>query len=93
VLPYPNPDSVWPPASRERYRRLVAGAKETLTVSKRPPRTRQEAGIATSRRNSALVAAAHGALVVWDGVDKDLGTTVAMLERQSPDEVWVIRPI
>ena len=48
--------------------------------------------MATGRRNGALIAAAHGALVVWDGVETDLGATVAMLERRSPDEVWGNQP-
>jgi hypothetical protein len=92
VLPHPNPGSVWPPASRERYRRLVPRAQETLTLSKKSPRTRQEARMATAAVNTTPVAAADGALVVWNGVDNDLGATVAMVERQGPDEIWVIRP-
>jgi uncharacterized phage-like protein YoqJ len=92
VVAYPNPDALWPPRAQRRYRRLVSKAHATLTLSSKHPRTKQEAGKAAGTRNSALVAAAHGALVVWDGVDRELGSVVTALERRAPDDIWLIAP-
>ncbi|HUB72164.1 MAG TPA: ribonuclease H [Acidimicrobiales bacterium] len=92
ALPYPNPDSVWPDPTRERYRGLIAGAQRTLMLSERPPKTRQQAGIAVGRGNSALIASAHGAVVVWDGTDTGIGRTVDRLERLIPDDLWIVAP-
>ena len=92
VLAYPDPDSLWPPAARERYRRLAAKAADVVTLSSKQPRIKQQAGMATGRRNDGLVAAAHGAIVVWDGADTELGRTVASLEKRVPDDVWVVSP-
>jgi hypothetical protein len=92
VLAYPGPDSLWPPATRERYRRLAAKAADVVTLSTKQPRTKQQAGMASGRRRDGLVAAAHGAIVVWDGADTELGRTVAALEKRVPDDVWVVSP-
>jgi len=92
VLAFPNPDDVWPAASRAAYRRLAASAATTITVSNAKPTSKQAAGIAIGRRNDWLVTRANGALVVWDGKDRALGDAVKALERRIPDEVWVIPP-
>jgi ribonuclease HI len=92
VLAFPNPDDVWPAASRAAYRRLVAGAAGTIMVSNAKPTSKQAAGIAIARRNDWLITRASGALAVWDGKDRPLGDAVKALERRIPDEVWVIPP-
>jgi ribonuclease HI/uncharacterized phage-like protein YoqJ len=92
VLAYPEPERVWPASAQERYRQLLAGAAENLTLSKKQPRSKQDAGMAAARRNQALIAAAHGALVVWDGQDRRLGEDIAVLERRITDDVWIIPP-
>jgi ribonuclease HI len=92
VLPFPNPDGVWPELTRARYRRALAGATSAVTVSKKAPRSRQEAGKALGVRNTALVAAAHGALVVWDQKDRNLGDLVRSLESRIPDDVIILAP-
>ena len=92
VLAFPNPDNVWPAASRAAYRRLVASAASTITVSNAKPPSKQAAGIAIARRNDWLTARASGALIVWDGKDRALGDAVRALEQRIPDDVWVIPP-
>ena len=92
VVAFPDPDQVWPKASRETYRLLVAGAADTVTVSHDRPATKQAAGIALARRNDWLVAQADGALVVWDGRERGIGATVRALEKRLPDDVWIIPP-
>jgi hypothetical protein len=48
--------------------------------------------MAAARRDQALIATAHGALVVWDGQDRRLGEDIAALERRITNDVWVISP-
>jgi ribonuclease HI len=92
VLAHPHPESVWPPPAQHRYLELLAGAAAHVTLSGRQPRSRQEAAIAAGRRDRALIDAAHGALVVWDGNDRDIGENVTALNRRVPDDVWIVQP-
>lgn len=92
VLPFPDPDAKWPESTRARYRRLVAGAVDAVTLSNKPPRTPQEAGKGIGIRNTALVAATHGGLVVWDEKDRTIGELVRGLERRVSDDVWILPP-
>ena len=48
--------------------------------------------MAAGKRDRALIAATHGALVVWDGHDRRLGEQIAALEGRIADDVWVIPP-
>jgi hypothetical protein len=92
VLAHPHPESVWPPPAQRRYLELLADAAAHVTLTGRQPRTKQEAGMAASSRDRALIDAAHGALVVWDGKDRDLDENIAALKRRIPDDVWIIEP-
>jgi len=92
VLAYPDPGSAWPGSTRQRYRRLLSGAAANFTLSNTQPRSKQEAGMAAGKRDRALIAATHGALVVWDWQDRRLGEQIAALERRIADDVWVIPP-
>ena len=91
VLAYLDPESAWPGSIQQRYRRLLSGATANFTLSNKQPRSKQEAGMAASKRDRALIAAAHGALVVWDGQDRRLDEHIAVLE-QRIDDVFVIAP-
>ena len=92
VLAYPDQESAWPGPTQLRYRRLLSGAAANFTLSNRQPRSKQEAGIAAGKRDRALIAATHAALVVWDEQDCRLGEQIAALEQRIPDDVWVIPP-
>ena len=37
VLPYPDPDAVWPAASRARFAELLAGARDEVLLQRKPP--------------------------------------------------------
>jgi hypothetical protein len=89
VLAYPDPDRVWPAPARERYRQLITGAAGVVTLSNTQPKSKQDAGMAASRRDRTLLAAAHGALIVWDGKERQLGEHAAALEQRILD-VWII---
>jgi ribonuclease HI len=92
VLPFPDPDSVWPSTSRATFRLLADAAHDTIVLSPSKPATKQAAGIAIGRRNAWLAANADAALVVWDGTDRALRDDVKALERTIPDDVWIIAP-
>lgn len=91
VLAYPDPDSVWPSASKERFRRLLAGARQTVTMASKAPASKQEAGKAAGARDSWVAGVADAAVVIWDGRDRSLRDLVAALERRDAD-VFIIPP-
>jgi ribonuclease HI/uncharacterized phage-like protein YoqJ len=93
VLPYPDPDSVWPAPSRARFRELLAGAKGQVVLQAKAPPSRQQAGAALRRRDAWLARNADEAVVVWDEDDADVGRLVSSLrDALGEEEVWVIPP-
>lgn len=92
VLPYPEPDRVWPAASREHFRDLVRHAGAVVTLERKAPETKQQAGAALRRRDGWLTAQADEALVVWDGQETALGRLVRSLEERLGDDVWIVEP-
>ena len=92
VLAHPHPESVWPPPAQRRYRELLAGAAGHLTLSSKQPASKHEAATAAATRDQALIGIADGALVVWDGNDRDLRDAIGALEQRIPDDVWIIKP-
>ena len=93
VLPYPAMESIWPPESQERHRTLLGGAREVVTVGRKAPATKQQAGAALGRRNDWLARRARDALVVWDGRDEIAGKQLKALEsRLGSENVQVIEP-
>jgi ribonuclease HI len=93
VLPYPDPDSVWPESSRKRHRELLDGARAEVVLQSKPPATKQQAGAALSRRDAWLARHADEAVVVWDGSDPAIGRLVRSLNDALGEEnVWVIAP-
>ncbi len=92
VLPYPDPDSVWPSESRARFRALVAVARHVVLLQKKAPESKQKAGAALARRDAWLVRNVDEALLVWDGADAGLGRLFRSLEDRLGDDVWVIDP-
>ena len=93
VLPYPDPDKVWPDSSRRRYRTLLDVARSTITLGRSAPSTRQAAGKAAGDRDRWMVGTADAAVVVWDGNDRGLADLVASLERKDVDIFPIPVPI
>jgi len=87
VLPFPNPDSKWPPDSRARFADLVEGAASLITLDKSSPRSPRMAGQSLSRRNTWMADVAHEAIVVWDRGDPWMSRLVDALEKSMPDDV------
>jgi uncharacterized phage-like protein YoqJ len=92
VLPFPDPDAVWPAPSRAAFRLLADAAHDTIALSAKAPTSKQTAGAALRKRNAWLIAHADIALVVSDGKDRTLRDDVRALERKIPDDVWIIDP-
>ena len=92
VLPYPRPESVWPEASRERFRVLRDAARDVITLEKKEPTSKQRAGAALARRDAWLARNAAEALLVWDGVDPALGKLARSLEDHLGEDVWIVDP-
>ena len=93
VLPYPAMESVWRPEAQEHHRSLLGGAREVVTVGRKAPTTKQEAGAALGRRNDWLARHASDALVVWDGRDEATGRQLKSLEsRLGSDNVQLVEP-
>jgi hypothetical protein len=93
VLPYPDPDSVWPDTSRAQFSKLLAGARDQIVLQQRVPATKQAAGGALARRDAWLARHAHEALAVWDGEDARTGKQVRVLQDHLGDDVWVLTPM
>jgi uncharacterized phage-like protein YoqJ len=93
VLPYPDPDSQWPSASRKVFRALLDGAQSTVVLQNKPPATKQLAGAALRRRDAWLARHAQEALAVWDGKDAAIGRAVrALQDALGEDDVWIVTP-
>jgi hypothetical protein len=93
VLPYPEPDSLWPASARTAFRALLEGAASSVVLQARAPASKQLAGAALRRRDAWLAANAHEALAVWNGDDPVVGRTVrALQDALGEEDVWIIAP-
>lgn len=93
VLAYPGMDSVWPDLTRRRFRHLVDGAHNTVTLQKNAPKARQQFAPAFARRDAWLRRNAAEAVLVWDGSDAALGKTHrSLVDALGEEQVWVIHP-
>jgi ribonuclease HI/uncharacterized phage-like protein YoqJ len=92
VLPYPDPQSVWPAASRDRFEQVLGRARQTVLLQKRSPTSKQQAGAALARRDAWLARHAAEAVLVWDRTDPALGKLFRSLEDHLGDDVWVVDP-
>ena len=93
VLPYPDPQSVWPRESQRRFAEITGAAEEIITLQAKVPADQRAARGALGRRNSWFVRNSHEAIVVWDHHDADIGRVVESLRAALGEEqVWVVEP-
>jgi ribonuclease HI len=92
VLPYPDPQSVWPAAAQERFAALVGRADQVVTLQHRVPKSRQQAGAALTRRDGWLARNATEAILVWDGADERLRRLHGTLEERLGEDLWLVDP-
>jgi len=92
VLPYPDPESVWPAASQARFAALRNQAIDVVLLQKKKPESKARAGAALAKRDVWLARHVAEALLVWDGRDESLGKLFRTLEEHLPDDIWVLDP-
>jgi ribonuclease HI/uncharacterized phage-like protein YoqJ len=93
VLAFPGQDSVWPEASRRRYRELLTGADRQVVVQAKAPTTKTQAGIALARRDAWLARHADEAVVVWNREDPVVGRLArSFQDALGETEVWLLEP-
>lgn len=92
VLPYPDPQSVWPAAAQATFEHLLARARDVVTLQKRAPDSKQQAGAALARRDAWLARNASEAVLVWDGRDPAYTRLARSLEDHLGDDVWTLDP-
>ncbi len=92
VLPYPDPDSRWPPESRRQFTDLVDGAAAVVTLEQKVPGSAQAAGAALARRDAWLARNVASAILVWDPADRSLARLASSLEDHLGDDVWYLEP-
>jgi ribonuclease HI/uncharacterized phage-like protein YoqJ len=92
VLAYPEPQAVWPAASRRRFEGLVDRATQVLLLQKRAPSSKQQAGAALARRDAWMAREADEAVLVWDRTDDALGRLFRSFEDRLGEDVWVVDP-
>lgn len=93
VLPYPDPDALWPRGERDRFARLTASADDVITLQKKAPADKRQARAALARRDAWFGRNAREAVVVWDNQDSEVGRTVRVMQDALGDmDVWVLEP-
>lgn len=93
VLAFPRLDDRWPEESKRRFRHLVEGADETVTLQSSQPDTTAKTAAAFKRRDAWVGRHADEAVVVWDGDDPFVGRQVRSLQDElGEEEVWTVSP-
>jgi ribonuclease HI/uncharacterized phage-like protein YoqJ len=91
VLPYPQSDSQWPDAARQRFKDLLRGASAAVQLERTVPANRQRAGGSLARRDGWLSSQVDEAIVVWNGDDANVGKLVRKLQgRLGEENVWLV---
>ena len=88
VLPFPDPDSVWPEASRRRFADLCRAATSVLLLERKVPDSKAKVSGSLRRRDAWLARNLDEAIVVWDGQEPFTGRLVATLRERLGDDVW-----
>ena len=88
VLPFPDPDAVWPEVSRRRFAALCRSATTVLTLERSVPDSKAKIGGSLRRRDAWLARNLDEAIVVWDGHEPFTGRLVETLRERMGDDVW-----
>ncbi|MCX7621569.1 MAG: SLOG family protein, partial [Acidimicrobiales bacterium] len=92
VLPYPDPETAWPPEAQARFRHLLGRAREVIILDRRRPESKQHAAASLRRRDAWLCRFADEAILVWDGHDEHLGRLYRSLTDHLGDDVTLVDP-
>ncbi|MGH9223847.1 MAG: ribonuclease H family protein [Acidimicrobiales bacterium] len=93
VLPYPEPDALWPSGSRRRFAELLARSRGQIVLQQKKPESRQLAGAALRRRDAWLARNGDEAVVIWDQDDSLVGRQVrALQDALGEEQVMILEP-
>lgn len=92
VLPYPDPEKMWPAVSQRHFRELLDRSLDVITLQRKVPESKQKAGAALARRDAWLMRHAREAVLVWDQKDQSLAKLHRSLTDQLAEDVWVLEP-
>jgi ribonuclease HI/uncharacterized phage-like protein YoqJ len=92
VLPYPDPEKVWPERSQAAFRAMVARAERVIVLQRRVPASRQQIALAIGRWEAWLARNVAEAIVVWDGADERIRSLYGMLQDRLGEDVWLVDP-
>lgn len=81
VLPYPDPQAVWPARLQQDFERLLDQADSALVLERRSPRDRAAAGAALARRDGWFAKTLDEAIVVHDGRDRATAALIGRFDR------------
>ena len=90
VLPYPDPTAGWPAGERSAFERLVASAREVVTLERRRPVDAEGRRAALARRDGWLRSSASAAVVMSDGSDPEAELLARRFDEVLGDEVWFL---
>jgi len=90
VLPHPDPDKVWPAERRAHFADLLDQARDVITLERRRPSDRAAAGASLARRDGWLAKSVDEALIIFDGVDKAVGSVVDRFDRAVGDGLTIM---
>lgn len=88
VLPFPDPDSPWPGASRRRFADLRAAAVTDITLERKVPENNAKVAGSLRRRDAWLARNLDEAIVVTAGDDGTTGRLLRSLQDRLGDDVW-----
>jgi ribonuclease HI len=93
VLPYPDPDKAWPPASRRRYESLLSQAIDVVSLQQKVPDSKPKVAGAMARRDAWLARNAREAVIVWDEDDAALAKLYrSLVDHLGEENIWILRP-
>ena len=92
VLPFPDPETMWPESSQRHFAELRSKASSEAVVAAKNPRSRLEAGRALGRRDEWLAEHGAEAILVWDGKEENVGRLHQRFDRAFDGDVWVVEP-
>jgi len=92
IQPFPEPDAIWPRASRDRYAQILDRASQRILLERAVPDSKPKVAGALARRDGWITRQVDEGLVVWDGRDPALGKLVRNLEDRLGEDVWIVDP-
>ena len=92
VLAFPDPSARWPKPAQQHFDELIDQALDVVVVDPAIPGTGMQVAKAFAKRDRWLQQNGDEAVVVWDGVHKQVEQQLRAFERAFGEDVWVLTP-